>query len=238
MANDYFQFKQFTVHQQRAAMRVCTDACIQGAYTAHYLRNEPPARILDIGAGTGLLSLMLAQAVSANIDALELDEDAFAQAGENFAASPWSQRLRVIHADARTFTGEAAYPFIITNPPFYENALKSDKAARNAAMHATDLDFGALVNIIDQQLSADGKCSVLLPYSEFPKFLQLMQSFGFGLERRLDVQQSPKHGFFRTVGIFRRGEVATEAETLLIYGEGNQYTGDFVALLREYYLYL
>ncbi|MCK7554858.1 hypothetical protein MKQ70_07515 [Chitinophaga sedimenti] len=105
-------------------------------------------------------------------------------------------------------------------------------------MHATDLDFGALISIIDQQLSADGKCSVLLPYSEFPKFLQLAQARGFGLALRLDVQQSPRHGFFRTVGIFTRGEVVTQADTLLIYGEGNQYTDAFVALLKEYYLYL
>ncbi|UYQ94910.1 methyltransferase [Chitinophaga horti] len=238
MANDYFQFKQFTVHQQRAAMRVCTDACIQGAYTARYLRTSPPARVLDIGAGTGLLSLMLAQAIPAPIDAIELDADAFAQAGENFAASPWAQRLQVIHADARQFNAARPYPFIITNPPFFINALKSGKAARNTAMHATELDFAALAAAIDVNLSADGACSVLLPYDAFEQFRVLAANKGLELAIKLDVQQSPRHGFFRTVGIFKRGAVNTEMETLLIYDAQNQYTPDFVALLKEYYLYL
>ncbi|WP_295128539.1 methyltransferase [uncultured Chitinophaga sp.] len=238
MANNYFQFKQFTVQQQRAAMRVCTDACIQGAFTAMYIREQPVSRILDIGAGTGLLSLMLAQQTPAFIDAIELDADAFAQAEENFATSPWADRLQVIHADVRAFRAEEPYEFIITNPPFYENALKSFNTSRNAAMHATELDFEALVKAIDDNLAEDGKFSVLLPYSQFDKFEELAEDKGFAMEHRLDVQQTPKHGFFRTIAIFTREEVTTHTDTLRIYDANHQYTPDFTHLLKDYYLYL
>lgn len=238
MANHYFRFKQFTVYQERTAMRVCTDACIQGAYTASQLAGRPYARMLDIGAGTGLLSLMLAQQHDASIDALELDDNAYTQADENFKASPWANRLHVLHQDARNFHAPLPYDVIITNPPFYEQALKSGHAARDAAMHATTLSFEALTEAIDRNLSGSGICSVLLPYSEFEKFRTLAAKKGLALKKRLDVQQSPRHGFFRTVGLFTREAAATIHDSLLIYDGDNKYTPAFTALLKDYYLYL
>src|SRR5262245_3491214 len=130
MANNYFQFKQFTIHQDRCAMKVTTDSCLFGAWVASResaARSSPGTRrrILDIGGGTGLLALMLAQRTNAFIDSIEIDKDAFQQAEENVKASPWSDRISLYHGDAREFSFQHKYQTIICNPPFYEKELKS-----------------------------------------------------------------------------------------------------------------
>lgn len=234
MANTFFKFKQFTVHQEGSAMKVCTDACIQGAFTAVHLPAVP--RLLDIGAGTGLLSLMLAQQSAAPIDAIELDEQAALQAAFNFNASPWADRLKVIQEDVRTFSGDR-YPFIITNPPFYENDLKSGDAKRNAAMHATSLSYEALLAAIGNLLTSDGAFSILLPHDGFQRFRALAEVAGFTLRELLEVRQTTAHGYFRAVGIFGAAGPLRAAEMAIYNGE-HKYTPEFIALLKEYYLYL
>lgn len=220
-------------------MKVCTDACIQGAFTATYIRNSLPGvqEILDIGTGTGLLSLMLAQQCSARIDAVELDETAAAQAAENFVASPWSGRLRMIREDVRSFSPAGRYPFIITNPPFYENDLKSSDHQRNAAMHATTLDFEALLAAVRRLLTEDGQFSVMLEHKGFQRFRQLAEAGGFTLRVLLEVHPSVGREAFRSVGVFG-GEGALTTEQLVIHDQHQQYTPEFISLLKPYYLYL
>ncbi|WP_341836389.1 methyltransferase [Chitinophaga pollutisoli] len=117
MSNSWFQFKQFRVEQGDSAMKVCTDACIQGAWTARHLQSSPhPERILDIGAGTGLLGLMLAQQTTSIIHAVELDPASARQGMVNFGSSPWATRLWLAEGDIRTFKFEDRYDFIISNP--------------------------------------------------------------------------------------------------------------------------
>src|SRR5688572_30396977 len=127
MANNFFQFKQFIIYQDKCSMKVCTDACIFGAGIANIISNSESriSNCLDIGTGTGLLSLMIAQKTSALIDAIEIEEDAFNQAKENFSNSSWSQRLRAFHTDVKHFNSPLKYDFIISNPPFYQNDLIS-----------------------------------------------------------------------------------------------------------------
>src|SRR4026209_1473778 len=122
MPNNFFRFKQFTVHQEQCTMKVCTDSCITGAWVADYiLRNQLQVlNCLDIGTGTGLLALMLAQKTGMLIDGVEIDNDAFVQATENFADSPWEKRLHSFHADITTFPTSKEYDLIISNPPFFE----------------------------------------------------------------------------------------------------------------------
>lgn len=260
MGNSYFRFKQFTVHQQGSAMKVCTDACIQGAFTALHVGR--PGRVLDIGAGTGLLSLMLAQGADEGIagpgagsaengdgpgdpasapliDAIELDAGAAAQAQQNFEASPWKERLRLIHEDVRDYRPDFSYSFIITNPPFYENALKSPDTQRNAAMHAVSLDYEALLAAISRLLSADGRFSVLLPYEGFQRFRGLAEAAGFVLQELLEVRQAPGRAYFRAVGIFARAlSAVTQRQELTIHDDQRQYTPAFIQLLKPYYLNL
>lgn len=235
MGNSYFRFKQFTVQQAGSAMKVCTDACIQGAFTAAFAKDAPG--ILDIGTGTGLLSLMLAQQSPAAIDALELDEAAFRQATANFEASPWQHRLRAIHADVQDYRPEKPYAFIITNPPFYENDLKSPDGRRNAAMHTTTLDYEALLTAILRLLAPGGRFSVLLPYAGFQRFREMAGAAGFTLQELLEVRQTTGHGFFRSVGIFGEGG-ETHTRELSVYDAQRRYTPEFTDLLKDYYLYL
>jgi len=242
MANHYFRFKQFTVYQEACAMKVCTDACLQGASTAAYLQTNKPGiqRILDIGTGTGLLSLMLAQQLSsATITAIELDAAAAGQARTNFTASPWSERLQVIETDAREMATDVQYDFIITNPPFYESDLKSDNHLRNQAMHATTLDYNDLLKVIDRQLAEGGEFSILLPYRPFGEFLVLAGTAGFYLKEVVHVKQSERHAYFRSIGIFGREQNEPKVASMAIREADQQvYTPVFVSLLQPYYLYL
>ncbi|MFY0256115.1 tRNA1(Val) (adenine(37)-N6)-methyltransferase [Chitinophaga sp. 30R24] len=240
MGNNFFKFKQFTVHQEHCAMKVCTDACIQGAFTAQYLaaRETTAPAILDIGAGTGLLSLMLAQRVDAAITAVELDAAAAAQAAQNFTASPWGNRITLTQQDIRKMEDEVKYDFIITNPPFYESALKSGHVQKDQAMHATNLSYRELIAAIGRQLLPAGEVSVLLPYTAFDTFQVLAAAAGYHLKETLYIRQSIQHGFFRTVGIFSRIPSITKVNELSVYDANRVYTSAFVELLQPYYLYL
>src|SRR5450631_830225 len=123
MPNSYFRFKQFVIQQDRSTMKVCTDSCVLGAWTA--LQLGQVKTILDIGTGTGLLALMLAQKSEGLIDAVESDPESAGQARENIGQSSWSDRIRVVEKDARDYLNETHYDFIITNPPFFESDLRS-----------------------------------------------------------------------------------------------------------------
>ena len=133
--NTYFQFKQFTVHQECCAMKVSTDACLFGAWLA---QRGIGHRALDIGGGTGLLSLMLAQASTLYIDAIELEQDCFAQMKNNIQASPWAERICCLQGDVRHFAFTNSYDFIFSNPPFYEKQLPSPNPSINAAMRMSE----------------------------------------------------------------------------------------------------
>jgi tRNA1Val (adenine37-N6)-methyltransferase len=236
MANNYFRFKEFTIYQDACAMKVCTDACIQGAYTARYILQHalPAQTIMDIGTGTGLLSMMLAQQLPLSaITAVELDAAAAAQATSNTA----SCNINVIEADVRNLP-VSLYDFIITNPPFYEADLKSNNQLRNQAMHATTLSYTALIKVIADHLIPTGSFSVLLPYQPFIDFTIKAKDAGFYAKQILHIKQSVTHDYFRSVGIFSRGEGGTDIEEMAIRETGNIYTPAFTALLKPYYLYL
>src|SRR5690606_34388523 len=164
MANQYFKFKQFTIHQDRTAMKVTTDGCLFGAWVADQLSaRKASGNLLDIGAGTGLLSLMIAQKNSLlNIDAIEIDVEASKQAEENFSSSPWKERLSIIHDDASTHQFTKPYDYAISKPPFYENELKSPDPGRKLAHHE-GIAISSLLDVIRKNLSSKGRFFLLLP---------------------------------------------------------------------------
>lgn len=242
MPNDFFRFKQFTVWQQHCAMKVCTDACLFGAWTASAIGNEklPGQTILDIGAGTGLLSLMLAQQNSKSVlHAVEIDAGAAKQAKENFASSPWHARLQVFNTAIQSFPGAKQYDFVITNPPFFQNDLASPNAQRNIALHSRQLSLETLVIAIQIHLAPDGHFAVLLPYYRATVFDLLAQQAGYYLQQKTSVQQTPAHTPFRGMLLYGKEQQSSiEQSSIIIKDAAGNYTDAFAALLHAYYLYL
>jgi tRNA1Val (adenine37-N6)-methyltransferase len=237
MANNFFRFKQFLIRQEKSGMKVCTDACLFGAWSAN--RIGTAARILDIGGGTGLLILMLAQKSQASIDGIEIEPNAHKEAMENIEASPWKERCRVFSGDVRIHHFNDPYDFIISNPPFYEASLKAGTAARNLAMHSEELKLEELLQAIDRNLSPTGEFAVLLPYARSGYFENLAVNAGFALVEQVDIRQAPGHDYFRSILHFsRRNARASIFTSLTIEMADKKYSPEFVELLKDYYLYL
>lgn len=219
-------------------MKVCTDACLFGAWmAAKTTRIGPDGSILDIGTGTGLLSLMLAQQNRARIDAVELDEHAAEQAAENFEASPWQERLQVIRGDIRTVHLGKKYELIISNPPFFENDLKSADSRRNLALHSEALSLEELLTAALAHLTDHGQLAVLLPYHRKQAFEELAAENGCYLVEEVSVKQTPAHPCFRAMLLFGRVKTTPLIQTMIIR-EGSAYTEPFRNLLSPYYLKL
>ncbi len=238
MANNYFQFKQFTIHQDKCAMKVCTDACLFGAYIANELKQLQIKNILDIGSGTGLLSLMLAQKIKATIDTVEINKPAFEQAKENIIQSPWKENITIYNSDITLFKPNKKYDFIISNPPFFEADLKSDDEKKNAAKHDSSLTFMALLTEIDNKLNKTGFFSVLLPWHRTNYFETESLKFNFYLIKKLLVKQTNKYNYFRAILIFSTEELKVHQSELTIKDEEGNYTTGFTELLKDYYLSL
>ncbi|RYF88551.1 MAG: methyltransferase domain-containing protein [Chitinophagaceae bacterium] len=240
MPNHYFSFKEFTVWQQHCAMKVCTDACVLGAFTANRFVNSapPPKHILDIGTGTGLLSLMLAQKINAEIEAIEINKDAAQQAQENFDTSPWASRLKTINSSLQEFAGESCYDLIIANPPFFEDDLRSNAAAKNDAKHDSSLTLHQLVEAIHKLLVTTGSAVVLIPQHRTSYFSALVSAAGMHINGVLEMRQSFTHKPFRSIVVIAKTADKFDKSILTIHDHKREYTPEFAALLKDYYLKL
>lgn len=223
-------------------MKVTTDACLLGAIVSSLVQKEGSLKVLDIGTGTGLLALMFAQQnEKAKIDAIETDEDAAAQAIDNVAASPWPNRFTVICGDVKNFHPNDKYDTIISNPPFYENDLKSGSTSKNKAHHDEGLLLAELFAVINNLLAPDGRFFVLLPYKRKAEAEMLMDATLLKTSRRILIRQSVKHDYFRLIV---EGRHLTESNgpvlesEMAIRDENQQYTPNFTDLLKDYYLHL
>jgi tRNA1Val (adenine37-N6)-methyltransferase len=240
MPNTFFRFKQFTVHQQNAALKVSTDSCLFGAWIASKLGNTgfETGTVLDIGAGTGLLMLMLAQQCDATIEGIEIDKPSYEQAKDNLKASPWANRMQISFGDVKEFVFDKKYDLIISNPPFYENDLKSNAANRNTAMHDESLKLDELLVIAEMNLKNTGMFAVLLPSFRAQKFIDAATEINLHLWSRVDVKQTQNHTFFRTMLLFGKQKGPAEIHSITIKNEKDEYTPAFITLLSDYYLYL
>lgn len=241
MPNPYFKFKQFTVYHNRCAMKVATDSCLFGAWCAADLQQKATAeQILDIGTGTGLLALMVAQKnTTATIDAVEITEQAYAQAKDNVAVSYWNKIITLHHADIKNFGFTKKYDAIISNPPFYEADIKSTNQLKNVALHSAALLLDELLEVIKQQLATTGSFYLLLPYKRIKEIEKLIKNQNLFIYQKLLVKQTPTHPPFRIIvkGGLQQPHNVQEQE-LTINNSDRTYTAAFVDLLKDYYLYL
>lgn len=225
-------------------MKVTTDGCLFGAWIADeiQMRQKEAGNVLDIGTGTGLLSLMLLQKKTGiTIDAIEIDKDAFEQASQNVINSPWAGYVNVIHRDAKEFKAAAKYDVIISNPPFYANELKGNNKKKNIAHHNEGLLLPELLQIIRKNLKNNGVFFLLLPYKRNKEIKELLTEHEFEITKLTFVRQSVNHDYFRIIvsGKFKK-TVTTETaiSEISIKGITDEYSPAFTRLLKDYYLNL
>lgn len=241
MSNTYFQFKQFTVRHDRCAMKVTTDSCFLGAWAAEKIKNSKVkiTNALDIGAGTGLLSLMIAQKNNLEIDAIEIDKETAQQAKENIEASPWKKTITVFNENIISFQPHKKYDCIICNPPFYENELVSETPKKNIAHHSQDLTIAQTLSIIKTHLKENAPFFLMYPFKRKEEVEKLIQQSQLYLFHTIILQQSVKHAPFR---VFAEGSNRKtdhlNVEIISIWNDHQQYTKEFIDLLKDYYLYL
>ena len=233
-----FQFKQFTVKQDRCAMKVGTDGVLLGAWAP---LGHTPYSILDIGAGTGLIALMLAQRSNAEqIDAIEIDDNAYEQAVENFEDSPWGDRLFCYHAGLDEFMEdpEEEYDLIVSNPPFYTEDYTSGDEQRDKARFAESMPFEDLVEASSILLSDVGVLAVIIPYKEEQNFINLAKAeelYPFKITR---VKGTPQTEIKRSLIAFSRDKKEITENDLVIETARHQYTEDYTVLTKDFYLKL
>jgi tRNA1Val (adenine37-N6)-methyltransferase len=237
MANTFFKFKSFVVEQKGCAMKVTTDSCLFGAWVADQISDQQ--YILDIGGGTGLLSLMLAQKNSNfKITSVEIEDNCFQQLKENILQSSFAHQISPVHANILDFKSSVKFNSIISNPPFYENQLRSDQTAVNQARHEESLSLKNLFNSVDTLLNTDGVFYVLLPYYRMDEAVQIANQFGLYPALITQVKQTPAHQPFRVMFRFEKTNHACKHTEITITESNSNYTATFVALLKDYYLYL
>ena len=231
-----FTFKQFSVNQDRCAMKIGTDGVLLGAWTP--LINNP-FNVLDIGAGTGILSLMLAQRSNAEqIDAIEIDEDAYEQCVENFETSPWGDKLFCFHAGLDEFVDEPEdeYDLIISNPPFYTDDYKSDNTSRDLARFEDALPFEELIEAAALLLSDNGIFSVIIPFKEEERFVSMCKELDLFPLKITRVKGTPTSEIKRSLLAFCRMEQTPLIDELVIEISRHNYTPEYIELTKEFYL--
>jgi tRNA1Val (adenine37-N6)-methyltransferase len=236
LSNDYFEFKQFTVWQSSCAQKVSTDACIFGAWTARHAR--PSGSALDIGAGTGLLMLMVAQLHDVEIDGVEIEPDCFGQLRDNISKSKWADRLHAISGDVKEMDAPARYDLVMSNPPFYEKQLNSPNEVRNLAWHSSRLSLEDLISVAAGMLTPAGEFSLIVPYSRKDELLGLALSSRLFPRRSLSVRHTFDHPFARYMVMYSKKEGDSVNEILDIKTEEGNYSENMLQLMGEYYLFL
>jgi tRNA1Val (adenine37-N6)-methyltransferase len=256
MSNDYFRFKQFTIRQDKTAMKVGIDSVMLGAWTTI---DGSEKNVLDIGAGTGLLAMMIAQRnPTTKIFAVEIDEQASQQAAENIAASDWNDRITVVNTDIRTFAlNPDDFDLIICNPPYFEKSLKSHNSQRNYARHNDSLSFADLIDCVHRLLCRSGRFALIIPEDKANTIIELADRKRLFPVRRLNVRPTETKPVTRVILEFsyisHRVFYNEGAEDLQVIPESNYlpyssderiltvrtddcYSNEYKSLTRDFYL--
>ncbi|NER18159.1 tRNA1(Val) (adenine(37)-N6)-methyltransferase [Spongiivirga citrea] len=234
--NKPFQFKQFSVKQDKCAMKIGTDGVLLGSWARI---DHNPFSILDIGSGTGILSLMLAQRCHAEvIEAIEIDSDAYEQCAGNFESSPWNDRLFCYHAGLLEFAQEVddEFDLIVSNPPFYKPTETITEKARATARFQDAMPFEHLIACTAKLLSEVGKFAVIIPFDEEEGFIELSKNYGLFTERITRVKGTEEASIKRSLLQFSKIESIVEEGELVIEKRRHDYTEDYIALTKDFYM--
>jgi tRNA1Val (adenine37-N6)-methyltransferase len=234
MSNDYFKFKQFTVKQDKTAMKVGIDSVLLGSWVAV---NGSERNVLDIGSGTGLLALMMAQKIpDARIVACEIDENACEQARENISSSEWNEKITVINADIRAYTQNSGkFDLIICNPPYFEKSLKSQNCGRNFARHNDWLPFPDLIDCVHRLLCRTGRFALIVPEEKAATIIELAGDKKLFPARRLNVRSTESKPVNRVILELSYIFQAPEENTLIVRAE-NVYSTAYKSMTKDFYL--
>jgi tRNA1Val (adenine37-N6)-methyltransferase len=235
MSADRFEFKQFTINQSRCAMKVGTDAVLLGAW----IQIEGAESILDIGTGTGVIALMMAQKSTAMITAIDIDASACEQSKENIGNSPWPDRIKVLNESLQQFTiyNQHKFDLIVSNPPYFVDAYKSSEEARNQARHADQLPFNEFINCAKLLLHEKGKICIILPTRESIKFRELAAANQLYLTRIMHIKTTEYKDEKRQLLQFELINKKLVDETLVIeQDERHNYSKEYKELTKDFYL--
>jgi len=234
MGNNYFIFKQFTVNQGKCAFKVGTDGVLLGAAADVAGKSS----ILDIGTGTGLIALMLAQRCTAKITAIEPDRDSFLQASENFRQSRWADRINIKYCTLQNFREkERSFDLIVTNPPYFIDSLKNSDPLKSASRHNDNLTHRDILEGADRLLSDDGNLQLILPYEEGRVFISLAEKFDFYSNDILNIKPNPDSEIKRLIICFSRKEKHFSERFLTIEnGKRHDFTEEYIAITKDFYL--
>jgi tRNA1Val (adenine37-N6)-methyltransferase len=228
-----FHLKRFSLMHHRSTMKVGTDAML----LASWVETEGVKRILEIGSGCGIISLILAQRSKAEIEAIEIDLASVEEATINFGFSPWSERLHCHHTDIRQFTSDSPFDLIISNPPFFTSTFKTEKPRRNLARHEDSLPFQDLIDSAKRLLSQGGRFALVLPDHEAAKFIPLAESKGIFLHKLLNIIPIEGRKPNRLNMVFNQQKADNPIiEDFVIRDHENQFTVQYKLMLKDFYL--
>ncbi|HUX58444.1 MAG TPA: methyltransferase [Bacteroidales bacterium] len=234
MANNYFSFKQFIIQQGKSTFKVGTDGVLLGASA----NISGMKKILDIGSGTGLIAIMLAQRSNAEIVAIEPDHDSFLQAKENISLCKWSSRIKVEHTDLQEYDpGEEKYDLIITNPPYFTDSLKCQDPRKTAARHNDTLSSVELLTGVARLLDDNGIFQLIMPYVEGMVFIAEANSYKLFCNRLLKIRPLPTADVRRLIMTFSRDRIkSTESFLTIEHGKRHEFTDEYINLTKDFYL--
>ena len=236
MSNPFFQFKQFTIRHDKCAMKVGTDGVLLGAWTGI----ESCNRILDIGTGTGLIAMMLAQRSKAVIDAIDIDAEACLQAQENAESSPFAERIKIRHSALSDFaqTDTGLYDLIVSNPPYFVDSLKCPDQKRNTARHTDTLTLEDLLQDSRKLLAPQGRIALIRPYDQKERLTDCIRTQHLFLSKETSVIPVPGAEPKRLLAELTAEPPVfpTFSSQLTIEIARHQYTDEYVSLTKDFYL--
>lgn len=228
-----FDFKHFSILQQHAALKVGTDAMLLGSF-AHFESNE---HLLDIGTGTGVLALMMAQRFQfENITALEIDENALKDATINFQQSPFDSHFQLLNQDFQTFQAKQLFDAIISNPPYFINSQQNANTSKARARHTESLSYVELINGIERCLSPKGKAWIILPIESLEEFSNLIQATtSLAITQQIIIEGKPGKAVRFIVALVKNKSIIMDEQKFVIRNEDNSYTDAYKELTKDFH---